>query len=142
MALLWCLRVTAAFWSAVFLHQVMNHVPVKTFASPVFSSLLDVLLSCTVFLALTVACFLYPLVSMQMPLASTLGLAITAALLELISLLLSIRWVENHQQSGRVWCGAHTVYEKQLSEIWNLKSHMTLNVCIYRLLGYFCVLSC
>ncbi|XP_073793846.1 adenylate cyclase type 9 isoform X2 [Danio rerio] len=73
--------------------QVMNHVPVQTFASPVFSSLLDVLLSCTVFLALTMACFLYPLVSMQTPLAATLGLAITAALLELVSLLLSIRMI-------------------------------------------------
>uniref|UniRef100_A0A8C1YHY4 Adenylate cyclase type 9 n=1 Tax=Cyprinus carpio TaxID=7962 RepID=A0A8C1YHY4_CYPCA len=73
--------------------QVVNQVPVQTFASPVFSSLLDVLLSCAVFLALTIACFLYPLVTMETPLATTLGLAITAALLELVSLVLSIRMV-------------------------------------------------
>ncbi|TRY97818.1 hypothetical protein DNTS_014954 [Danionella cerebrum] len=73
--------------------QVMNHVPVQTFASPVFSSLLDVLLSSAVFLALTIACFLYPLISMEMPLATTLGLAVTAALLELVSLVLSIRMI-------------------------------------------------
>ncbi|XP_043079067.1 adenylate cyclase type 9 [Puntigrus tetrazona] len=73
--------------------QVVNQVPVKTFASPVFSSLLDVFLSCAVFFALTVACFLYPLVTMETPLATTLGLAITAALLEMVSLVLSFRMV-------------------------------------------------
>ncbi|CAM4655013.1 unnamed protein product [Leuciscus chuanchicus] len=73
--------------------EVVNHVPVQTFASPVFSSLLDVLLSCAVFLALTIACFLYPLVSMETPMATTLGLAITAALLELVSLILSVRMI-------------------------------------------------
>ncbi|XP_026053925.1 adenylate cyclase type 9 isoform X1 [Carassius auratus] len=73
--------------------QVVNQVPVQTFASPVFSSLLDVLLSCAIFLALTIACFLHPLVTMKTPLAATLGLAITAALLELVSLALSVRMV-------------------------------------------------
>ncbi|KTG40173.1 hypothetical protein cypCar_00012458 [Cyprinus carpio] len=73
--------------------EVLNQVPVRTFASPVFSSLLDVLLSCAVFLALTFACFLYPLVTMETPLATTLCLAITAALVELVSLVLSIRLV-------------------------------------------------
>ncbi|XP_059399702.1 adenylate cyclase type 9-like isoform X2 [Carassius carassius] len=73
--------------------EVLNQVPVRTFASPVFSSLLDVLLSCAVFLALTFACFLYPLVTMETPLAATLCVAITAALLELVSLVLSIRMV-------------------------------------------------
>ncbi|XP_051978370.1 adenylate cyclase type 9-like [Xyrauchen texanus] len=71
--------------------EVVNHVPVRTFASPVFSSLLDVLLSCAVFLALTIACFLYPFVTMEIPRATTLGLVITAALLELVSLIMSIR---------------------------------------------------
>ncbi|XP_055073238.2 adenylate cyclase type 9 [Misgurnus anguillicaudatus] len=71
--------------------EVVNHLPVQTFASPVFSSLLDVLLSCAVFLALTIACFLYPLVTMETPIATTLGLAIVAALLELIALILSVR---------------------------------------------------
>lgn len=70
---------------------MINHTPVQTFASPVFSSLLDVLLSCAVFLALTLACFLYPIVTMEMPPATTFGLAVTAAVLELVSLILSIR---------------------------------------------------
>ncbi|XP_050950475.1 adenylate cyclase type 9 [Labeo rohita] len=73
--------------------QVVNQVPMQTFASPVFSSLLDVCLSCVVFIALTIACFLYPPVTMGTALATTLGLAITAALLELVSLVLSIRMV-------------------------------------------------
>ncbi|KAI5088897.1 adenylate cyclase type 9 [Silurus meridionalis] len=71
--------------------EVTSHAPVQTFASPVFSSLLDVLLSCAVFLALTLACFLYPMVTMEMPPATTFGLAVTAAVLELVSLILSIR---------------------------------------------------
>ncbi|KAL6461960.1 hypothetical protein MHYP_G00301050 [Metynnis hypsauchen] len=70
--------------------EVVNHAPVQTFASPVFSSLLDVLLSCAVFLALTLACFLY-LVTMETPPAITYGLAAVAGLLELVSLVLSIR---------------------------------------------------
>ncbi|KAI4881367.1 hypothetical protein NFI96_015594 [Prochilodus magdalenae] len=70
--------------------QVVNHAPVQTFASPVFSSLLDVLLSCAVFLALTFVCFLY-LVSKVTPPAVTYGLAAAAALLELVSVILSIR---------------------------------------------------
>ncbi|XP_060715012.1 adenylate cyclase type 9 [Tachysurus vachellii] len=71
--------------------EVISHTPVQTFASPVFSSLLDVLLSCAVFFALTLACFLYSMVTMEMPLATTIGLAVTAAVLELGSLILSIR---------------------------------------------------
>ncbi|KAG7315478.1 hypothetical protein KOW79_021566 [Hemibagrus wyckioides] len=71
--------------------EVISHTPVQTFASPVFSSLLDVLLSCAVFLALTLACFLYPMVAMEMPPATTFGLAVTAGVLELVSLILSIR---------------------------------------------------
>uniref|UniRef100_A0A672HUM8 adenylate cyclase n=1 Tax=Salarias fasciatus TaxID=181472 RepID=A0A672HUM8_SALFA len=38
---------------------------VQTFASPTFSSFLDMLLCCSVFLALSVACFLQPLVTQQ-----------------------------------------------------------------------------
>ncbi|XP_012679145.2 adenylate cyclase type 9 isoform X2 [Clupea harengus] len=71
--------------------EVETHAPVLTFASPTFSSFLDVLLSCAVFLALTLACFLYPLVTAQTPPATTLGIATSAALLEIISLVLSIR---------------------------------------------------
>ncbi|XP_024115571.1 adenylate cyclase type 9 isoform X2 [Oryzias melastigma] len=73
--------------------EVMNQVQVQTFASPTFSSFLDVLLGCFVFLALTLACFLPSLVS-----SSTVGSAGSAALvlapmagfLELTSLVLSI----------------------------------------------------
>ncbi|XP_030638720.1 adenylate cyclase type 9 [Chanos chanos] len=71
--------------------EVVTHAPVQTFASPTFSSFLDVLLSCAVFLALTLACFLRPLVTMETPPATTIGVAISAALLELGSLVLSIR---------------------------------------------------
>ncbi|KAM9857144.1 adenylate cyclase type 9 [Aulostomus maculatus] len=74
--------------------EVKNQVQEQTFASSNFSSFLDVLLSCFVFLALTLACFLPPLVSPATvgPLASAaLVLAPLAGLLELASLVLSIR---------------------------------------------------
>lgn len=73
------------------LSQVISHTPVQTFASPVFSSLLDVVLSCAVFFSLTFACFLYSMVTKEMPPATTVGLAVTAAVLELLSLVLSVR---------------------------------------------------
>lgn len=76
--------------------QVKNQVQVQTFASSTFSSFLDVLLSCFVFLALTLACFLPPLVSpatVGHPAPAALALAPLAGLLELASLVLSIRWV-------------------------------------------------
>lgn len=75
--------------------QVKNQVQVQTFASSTFSSFLDVLLSCFVFLALTLACFLPPLVSPSTagpPAPAALALAPLAGLLELASLVLSIRW--------------------------------------------------
>lgn len=74
--------------------QVKNEVQVQTFASSTFSSFLDVLLSCFVFLALTLACFLPPLVSpatVGPPAPAALALAPLAGLLELASLVLSIR---------------------------------------------------
>ncbi|CAB1344458.1 unnamed protein product [Coregonus sp. 'balchen'] len=71
--------------------EVETQAPVQTFASPIFSSFLDVLLSCSVFLALTLACFLVPMVTMETPPATVLGLATAAGLLELVSLVLSIR---------------------------------------------------
>nr|XP_019939511.1 PREDICTED: adenylate cyclase type 9-like [Paralichthys olivaceus] len=74
--------------------EVENQVQVQTFASSSFSSFLDVLLSCFVFLALTLACFLPPLVSpasVGPPAHAALALAPLAGLLELISLVLSIR---------------------------------------------------
>ncbi|XP_040001329.1 adenylate cyclase type 9 [Xiphias gladius] len=74
--------------------EVKNQVQVQTFASSTFSSFLDVLLSCFVFLALTLACFLPPLVSPVSagpPAPAALALAPLAGLLELASLVLSIR---------------------------------------------------
>ncbi|XP_028978155.2 adenylate cyclase type 9 isoform X2 [Esox lucius] len=71
--------------------EVETQAPVQTFASPTFSSFLDVLLSCSVFLALTLACFLVTLGVMETLPATALGLAAVAGLLELVSLVLSIR---------------------------------------------------
>ncbi|KAG7223633.1 hypothetical protein INR49_015358 [Caranx melampygus] len=73
--------------------EVKNQAQVETFASPTFSSFLDVLLSCFVFLALTLACFLPLLVSPATvaPAPAALALAPLAGLLELASLVLSIR---------------------------------------------------
>ncbi|XP_051979582.1 adenylate cyclase type 9-like [Xyrauchen texanus] len=97
--------------------EVVNHVPVQTFASPVFSSLLDVLLSCAVFLALTIACFLYPLVTTETPRAATLGLVITAALLESLTLSIHMTFclddVQNCSRSllklGSGWLSRHVI---------------------------------
>ncbi len=78
----------------------MNQVQVQTFASSTFSSFLDILLSCFVFLALTLACFLPSLVSpttADPPAAAALALAPLAGLLELASLVLSIRWGDDVQ---------------------------------------------
>lgn len=88
---------TLSFFSLTFtapLLQVKNRVQVQTFASSTFSSFLDVLLSCFVFMALTLACFLPPLVSpaaVGSPAAAALVLAPLAGLLELASLVLSVR---------------------------------------------------
>ncbi|XP_042340636.1 adenylate cyclase type 9 isoform X2 [Plectropomus leopardus] len=74
--------------------ELKNQMQVQTFASSTFSSFLDVLLSCFVFLALTLACFLPPLVSpatVGCPAPAALALAPLAGLLELASLVLSVR---------------------------------------------------
>ncbi|CAL8333845.1 unnamed protein product [Lota lota] len=73
--------------------EVKNQVRVQTFASTTFSSFLDVLLSCFVFLALTLACFLPSLVGSTPAAPAALALAPLAGLLELASLVLSIRMV-------------------------------------------------
>ncbi|XP_077380342.1 adenylate cyclase type 9 isoform X2 [Festucalex cinctus] len=74
--------------------EVKNQVQEQTFASCTFSSFLAVLLSCFVFLALTLACFLPSLVSSATvgpPSSASLAVAPLAGLLELASLVLSIR---------------------------------------------------
>ncbi|XP_012860965.2 adenylate cyclase type 9 [Echinops telfairi] len=73
--------------------EVIRNAPVKTFASATFSSLLDVFLSATVFLVLSVTCFLkYGATSLPPPPAA-LAIFGTALLLELLSLIVSVRMV-------------------------------------------------
>lgn len=73
--------------------QVETQAAVQTFASPTFSSFLDMVLCCSVFLALSLACLLRPLLSLPgAPLpAPALTLVAVAALLEALALVLSIR---------------------------------------------------
>ncbi|XP_058509080.1 adenylate cyclase type 9-like isoform X1 [Solea solea] len=70
---------------------VETRATVQTLASPTFSSFLDMLLCCSVFLALSLACFLQPLVTQQSLSIPALSLTATAALLESLALLFSIR---------------------------------------------------
>ncbi|KAF7223760.1 adenylate cyclase type 9 isoform X2 [Nothobranchius furzeri] len=74
-----------------YMEEVKNKVQVQTFASPTFSSFLDVLLNGFVFVALTLACFLPSLANVGSPALAALILAPIAGLLELASLVLSIR---------------------------------------------------
>ncbi|XP_070616346.1 LOW QUALITY PROTEIN: adenylate cyclase type 9 [Erythrolamprus reginae] len=71
--------------------EVIKKVPVKTFASATFSSLLDVCLSATVFLILSVACFLKHGVAASPPPPAAVAVAVVAVLLEGVSLTVSIR---------------------------------------------------
>ncbi|XP_048868796.1 adenylate cyclase type 9-like [Brienomyrus brachyistius] len=71
--------------------EVETQACVCTFASPTFSSFLDVLLSCVVLLALEMACFLRPLLSGEAPPTAALAFAAPALLLGGLALLLSIR---------------------------------------------------
>lgn len=71
--------------------QVETQAAVQTFASPTFSSFLDMLLCCLVFLALSLACFLQPLVTQQNPSTPALILTAVATILEVLALLIAIR---------------------------------------------------
>ncbi|XP_078124821.1 adenylate cyclase type 9 isoform X1 [Sander vitreus] len=71
--------------------EVETQAAVQTFASPTFSSFLDMLLCCSVFLALSLACFLRPLVSQQSLSMPALILTAVATLLEAVALLFAIR---------------------------------------------------
>ncbi|XP_034297281.2 adenylate cyclase type 9 [Pantherophis guttatus] len=71
--------------------EVVRRVPVKTFASATFSSLLDVCLSATVFLILSIACFLKHGVVASPPPPAAVAVAVVAVLLEVVSLTVSIR---------------------------------------------------
>ncbi|XP_034568099.1 adenylate cyclase type 9-like [Notolabrus celidotus] len=63
----------------------------QTFASPTFSSFLDMLLCCLVFLALSLACFLRPLITQQSLSTPALIVTTVAVVLEALGLLLAIR---------------------------------------------------
>ncbi|XP_072224952.1 adenylate cyclase type 9-like [Leuresthes tenuis] len=71
--------------------EVENQTAMQIFASPTFSSFLDMLLCCLIFLALSVACFLRPLVIQQRLSTPTVILTAVAALLESLALLFAIR---------------------------------------------------
>ncbi|XP_068605651.1 adenylate cyclase type 9-like [Brachionichthys hirsutus] len=71
--------------------EVGAQAAVQTFASPTFSSFLDMLLCSAVSLALSLACFLQPLVTQQSLSTPALILTAGAALLEAVALLFAIR---------------------------------------------------
>ncbi|XP_047426833.1 adenylate cyclase type 9-like isoform X2 [Mugil cephalus] len=71
--------------------EVETQAGVQTVASPMFSSFLDMLLCCSVFLSLSLACFLRPLVTQQNLSAPALAVTAAASLLEALALLFAIR---------------------------------------------------
>lgn len=71
--------------------QVVKSSPVRTFASATFSSLLDVLLSTTVFLILSITCFLRYGAASTPPPPAALAVFGAALLLEILSLVVSVR---------------------------------------------------
>ncbi|XP_006744533.1 adenylate cyclase type 9 [Leptonychotes weddellii] len=73
--------------------EVIKNSPVKTFASATFSSLLDVFLSTTVFLILSITCFLKYGAATTPPPPAALAVFGAALLLEVLSLVVSIRMV-------------------------------------------------
>lgn len=73
--------------------EVIRNSPVKTFASATFSSLLDVFLSTIVFLILSITCFLKYGAAATQPPPAALAIFGAALLLEVLSLLVSIRMV-------------------------------------------------
>ncbi|XP_073713847.1 adenylate cyclase type 9-like [Misgurnus anguillicaudatus] len=71
--------------------EVKTQAPVQTFASPTFSSFLDMLLCCFVLLALSLACLLRPLVTHQPLPTPALIVAAVSAVLECLALMLAVR---------------------------------------------------
>ncbi|KAM4765149.1 adenylate cyclase type 9 isoform 2-T2 [Cyanocitta cristata] len=71
--------------------EVIKNAPVKTFASATFSSLLDVFLSTTVFLILSITCFLKHGMVASPPPPAAVVVFVIAILLEVLSLVISIR---------------------------------------------------
>ncbi|XP_010115482.1 PREDICTED: adenylate cyclase type 9, partial [Chlamydotis macqueenii] len=71
--------------------EVIRNAPVKTFASATFSSLLDVFLSTIVFLILSITCFLKHGMVASPPPPAAVVVFVIAILLEVLSLVISIR---------------------------------------------------
>ncbi|XP_069558920.1 adenylate cyclase type 9-like isoform X1 [Brachyistius frenatus] len=71
--------------------EVENQAAVQTFASPTFSYFLDMLLCCSVFLALSLACLIQLPATQQYLSTPELILTAVAALLEALALLFAIR---------------------------------------------------
>uniref|UniRef100_A0A671WF55 Adenylate cyclase type 9 n=1 Tax=Sparus aurata TaxID=8175 RepID=A0A671WF55_SPAAU len=122
--------------------EVKNQVQVQTFASSTFSSFLDVLLSCFVFLALTLACFLPPLVSpatVGPPAPAALALAPLAGLFELASLALMAFYLEEVMSCTRSlllvvsgWVPRHVVGAVLVSlPAISVLSHLTCSVTMF-----------
>ncbi|XP_029292958.1 adenylate cyclase type 9 isoform X2 [Cottoperca gobio] len=89
--------------------EVETRAAVQTFASPTFSSFLDMLLCCLVFLALSLACFLRPLVTQQSLSTPALILTAVVTLLEALALLFAIRmafYLDSVLNCTRVLMGA------------------------------------
>lgn len=80
-------------YRASYQEEVIKNSPVKTFASATFSSLLDVLLSTTVFLILSITCFLKYGATATPPPPAALAVFGADLLLEVLSLIVSIRMV-------------------------------------------------
>lgn len=80
-------------YRASYQEEVIKNSPVKTFASATFSSLLDVFLSTTVFLILSITCFLKYGATATPPPPAALAVFGADLLLEVLSLIVSIRMV-------------------------------------------------
>ncbi|KAL4648693.1 adenylate cyclase type 9-like [Arapaima gigas] len=74
-----------------FQEELETQAAMHTFTSPIFSSFLDVLISCVVFFLLEVACFLRLPLSRETPPLAAVAFAVLAGLFEVFSLLLSVR---------------------------------------------------
>uniref|UniRef100_A0A3B4U352 Adenylate cyclase type 9 n=1 Tax=Seriola dumerili TaxID=41447 RepID=A0A3B4U352_SERDU len=128
--------------------EVKNQAQVQTFASSTFSSFLDVLLSCFVFLALTLACFLPPLVSpvtVGHPAPAALALAPLAGLLELASLVMAfyLEEVMNCTRSLLLvvsgWIPRHVIGAVLVSlPAISVLSHLTCSRFVFKVTMFLC----
>nr|XP_005990723.1 PREDICTED: adenylate cyclase type 9 isoform X1 [Latimeria chalumnae] len=78
-------------YRASYQEEVVKNASMKTFASATFSSLLDVFLSTTVFIILSITCFLKQGLSTSLSEPAAIAVFIIALLLEVLSLIISVR---------------------------------------------------